>query len=273
MISGSGPEATEEFISSAVAGAAVAAAKRAAQAVIETQAAVSAAARTVAESSAEAARTVAVSAAEAAQALAAAVEATAVVTAAAAAAAAAARRTEAWLTHAILHDDLTGLVNRRLLIDRLSQALARSSRAGTTVAVLFLDLDGFKTVNDTLGHAIGDQLLMGVAGRLTECLRDTDTCARVGGDEFIIVCEDLTHPEGAQLLASRLQTTLAAGVPVGGRTLPVPVSVGIAVSSAGSRPLDLIDEADRAMYRVKGADRELDPRTGRPRIAEPAHHR
>lgn len=174
---------------------------------------------------------------------------------AAAAAEAESRRVHAELTHDLLHDSLTGLANRRLLVDRLAQALARSKRAHTSVAVLFLDLDGFKAVNDSRGHAIGDQLLISVARRLQESLLDTDTCARVGGDEFVVVCEDLSDPSVGSIVAGRLAAALAAGVPVGAQSVPVRVSIGLAVGSAGSLPADLLDEADNAMYRAKGYDR------------------
>lgn len=232
--------ATADSSAANAAAVAVVEAELAARAVDESQAAVLNAARLVAEASAAAARAVS-----------AAVEAQAAVTKAAAAAAEA-RRTEAQLTHDVLHDDLTGLPNRRLLVDRLAQALARSSRAGTSVAVLVLDLDGFKAVNDALGHAAGDELLIGVARRLEQSLRDTDTCARMGGDEFVVVCEDLSHPSDGPLVAGRLETALAAGLAIGDRTVPVLASVGIAVSSAGSSPHELIAEADTAMYRAKG---------------------
>jgi len=246
----------------AVAVAADAEAKLAAQAVVETQAAVAVAVRIVAEAAAEAARaaeaavaaaarTVAEAAAEAARAVAAAVDANAAAVAAAAAAAAAVQSIEARLAHEVLHDDLTGLANRRLLDDRLTQALARAKRTGTSVAVLFLDLDQFKRINDTLGHAVGDQVLIEVARRLQACLRDTDTCARVGGDEFVVVCEDLGHPSDGSLLVSRLESALAAGVPVGDETIAVRASIGIAVGSTGSLPLDLLQQADAAMYRAK----------------------
>jgi len=191
-------------------------------------------------------------AATAARAVAAAVEAKAAVVATAAAAAAEASRKEARLTHDVLHDELTGLANRRLLVDRLTQALARAGRSGMTVAVMYLDLDGFKSVNDTLGHAAGDQLLVGVARRLQKCLRETDTAARVGGDEFVVVCEDLSHPSDGPLVAGRLETALAAGVMVGDLLVPVLMSVGIAVSGPASQPLDMLAEADTAMYRAKG---------------------
>jgi len=186
--------------------------------------------------------------------LAVAVHANATVVAAAAVAAEKARQTEAMLTHELLHDGLTGLPNQRLLADRLTQALARSKRAGTYVAVLFLDLDGFKNVNDTFGHAAGDQLLIAVANRLRQCLRDTDTCARMGGDEFVLVLEDMSRPSDGSRLAGRVKTALADGVALGGHTMRVRASVGLAVSSNGSDPATLLHEADTAMYRAKQGD-------------------
>ena len=192
--------------------------------------------------------------------LAVAVHATAAVDAAAAVAAENARQTEAMLTHELLHDSLTGLPNQRLLADRLTQALARSKRAGTSVAVLFLDLDGFKNVNDTFGHAAGDQLLIAVANRLRQCLRETDTCARMGGDEFVLVLEDMSRPSDGSRLAGRVKTALAEGVALGGHTMQVRASVGLAVSSDGSDPATLLHEADTAMYRAKQGDQALDRR-------------
>lgn len=235
-----GPAAADSF-AAIVAAAAVAEAELAAEAMVQALAEVSAAARTVADASAEAVRAVGI-----------AVEAKAAVFAAAEAAVTEARRTEARLLHEILHDGLTALPNKRLLVDRLTQALARSKRAGTYVAVLFLDLDDFKVVNDTLGHAVGDQLLVGVAERLLTCLRDTDTCARVGGDEFVVVCEDLSRASDGAMLAGRIESALAAGVPVGEQTMPVRATIGIAVSSGLSLPAELLHEADTAMYRAKG---------------------
>lgn len=225
--------------------AAALAAEAAAQAVIDTQTAVLTAARTVADAAAAAALVVE-----------AAVEARAAVVAAAVAAAARAQRTEDQLRHDLLHDELTGVPTRRLLVDRLTQALARSTRSGTRVAVLFFDLDGFKWVNDTLGHAAGDQLLVGIAQTIQGCLRVTDTCARVGGDEFVVVCEELHDPANAALVAGRIQARLVAGVTLGEQAIPVHVSVGIAVSTAGALPLDLLDEADAAMYEAKRITRQ-----------------
>lgn len=225
--------------------AAALAAEAAAQAVIDTQTAVLTAARTVADAADAAALVVE-----------AAVEARAAVVAAAVAAAARARRTEDQLRHDLLHDELTGVPTRRLLVDRLTQALARSTRSRTRVAVLFLDLDGFKWVNDTFGHAVGDQLLVGIAQTIQGCLRVTDTCARVGGDEFVVVCEELHDPSNGALVAGRIQARLAAGVTLGEQTIPVHVSVGIAISTAGALPLDLLDEADAAMYEAKRVTRQ-----------------
>jgi len=237
----SDPEsASADAIAAVVAAAAAAEAQLAAEAVVETNLAVQAAALAVAETAAAAARTVA-----------SAVEAKAAVVAEAAAAAAVARRVEARLTHHVLHDELTGLPTRRLLVDRLTQALARSKRTDTVVAVLYIDLDRFKAVNDTMGHAAGDQLLIGVAARLLGCLRDTDTCARVGGDEFVVVCEDLSEASEGALMARRLAAALSDGVPLGDRRVSVRASVGSVVSSPGAAPLELLQEADAAMYRAK----------------------
>jgi diguanylate cyclase (GGDEF)-like protein len=236
--------ASAESIASVVAAAAAVEAERAAQAAVDTHEAVLAAARAVAETADAAAR-----------AIAAAVEAKAVVVADAAAAAAAARQVEARLTHDVLHDELTGLPGRRLLIDRLTRALVRSKRTKTMVAVLYLDLDRFKTVNDRLGHAAGDALLVGVANRLLDSLRDTDTCARVGGDEFVIVCEDLNHLADGKDVVRRLTSALALGVLVGERSVAIRASIGLAMSSGASLPLDLLEEADAAMYRAKDEGR------------------
>ncbi len=198
------------------------------------------------------ARRVADSAATAGGAIGVAVNAKTALVAAAAEAATQARQTEARLTHELLHDSLTGLPNRRLLLDRLTHALARSSRFRTVVAVLYIDLDQFKSVNDQHGHAAGDQLLIAVAKRLKECVRDSDTCARVGGDEFVVILEDMADGSEVGRLRSRLEKELARGVPVGDKNVPVYASIGIAVSSPDALPADLLAEADIAMYRVKG---------------------
>ena len=229
-----------ESVAALVAAAAAAEARLAAKAASDTQAAVRAAAVVVAAAAAADARTTA-----------AAVDAKAAVVAQAAEAAAEARRTEARLTHNLLHDELTGLPSRRLLLDRLTRALVRSKRTRTMVAVVYVDLDCFKAVNDTLGHAAGDQLLVSVAARLLECVRDTDTCARIGGDEFVLVCEDLDGPQDAAPMVRRVSAAFAEGVPLGDRSVNVRASFGVAFSTPGSLPGDLLEEADAAMYRSK----------------------
>lgn len=239
-------DAVAAKVAATVAAAAVVEAELAASAAAATEHAVLAAARTVADAAALAARDVA-----------AAFEAKAAVVAAAAAAAAESRRIEARLLHDVLHDELTGLATRGLLIDRLTQALARATRAGTYVAVLFIDLDRFKSVNDALGHAAGDQMLVGVGRLLQHSLRDTDTCARVGGDEFVVVCEDLHDPADSSHLVTQITSALASGVSINDETMPVHASIGMVVSSPGSRPLALLAEADAAMYDVKGTRTEV----------------
>ena len=153
------------------------------------------------------------------------------------------------MVHQALHDALTGLPNRALFLDRLQHALARASRAGTDVAVLFLDLDRFKTVNDSLGHAAGDQLLCTVSERIASCMRTADTAARLGGDEFAVLLEDLASTREAVGVAERIIAALDAPVLVAGREVLVSASIGIATGDGGSE--DLLRHADVAMYRAK----------------------
>ncbi len=242
--------ATAAAVAATVASAALTdaelAAELAAEAVVETRAAVLTAARTMAVAAAAAART-----------LSAAVAANAALVEAAAAAAAQARDTEYRLRHDVLHDELTGLGNRRCLVEHLTRALAGSSRNGTAVTVLFLDVDGFKRVNDECGHAVGDQLLIHVAGQLKRLVRESDICARVGGDEFVVIIED-THASQVEgrVVADRIKAALTAGVAVlGPHTMRVGVSIGVAVSSATSQPRDLLEQADIAMYGTKAQTR------------------
>lgn len=153
--------------------------------------------------------------------------------------------------HLAYHDALTGLPNRRLLQDRLSQALARASRSGRNVAILLLDLDDFKQVNDTFGHRMGDAALQAVATRLSTRVRASDTLARTGGDEFMIVSEVAT-PEGAQILASALESALLLPLDVEGRQVRTGASVGFALyPEDGTDPDELCAVADRAMYACK----------------------
>ncbi len=174
---------------------------------------------------------------------------------------------EATLEHEALHDKLTGLPNRSLLLDRIEQALARSRRLGTTVAVLFIDLDDFKVINDSLGHAAGDRLLQQVATRFHRPLRAGDTVGRFGGDEFLLVCEDVDGEAGAAAVATRLAMELEPPFELDDTTVFVRASVGIALAgggagtatgSRGSTVGDLAHEAeslvrnaDAAMYRAK----------------------
>src|SRR5204863_8183834 len=126
------------------------------------------------------------------------------------------------------HDSRTGLPNRSLFVDRLHHAVARAERTGTPVAVLFCDLDGFKTVNDSLGHRTGDGLLMAVAERLAGCLRPADTIARLGGDEFAVLLEELREPGDAARAAQRLLDALKAPFELREREFFISVSIGIA---------------------------------------------
>jgi diguanylate cyclase (GGDEF)-like protein/PAS domain S-box-containing protein len=150
------------------------------------------------------------------------------------------------------HDPLTGLPNRPLLMDRLPLALDRSQRRGSRVGLLFLDLDGFKAVNDNLGHHAGDLLLVEVARRFESCVRGHDTVARFGGDEFIILAEDLESDQEALLIAQRVNRVLEDPILLPGGEVTVSASVGIAFSD-GHDAGDLLLAADVALYRAKAA--------------------
>lgn len=157
------------------------------------------------------------------------------------------------LTMRAMHDMLTGLGNRALLRDRLTGALARSRRTGRPAGVLLLDLNGFKPVNDTYGHDVGDRLLTVVADRLRTCVRTEDTVARLGGDEFVVVAEDLRDKVDAVIIAERIIAALNEPVILDGHELRVPASVGIAMSRTGDTPDDVLRYADVAMYSAKRA--------------------
>jgi diguanylate cyclase (GGDEF)-like protein/PAS domain S-box-containing protein len=151
-----------------------------------------------------------------------------------------------------LTDSLTGLPNRALFVDRLREALARLQRRKSGLAVLFIDVDSFKVVNDSLGHAVGDDLLVGLAERLLQHLRPGDTLARFGGDEFVVLCENLPDPTAGVELAHRLLAALDAPLIVGDRRHHVDVSIGIApVDDPFTHPEEIIRNADTAMYRAK----------------------
>jgi diguanylate cyclase (GGDEF)-like protein len=162
------------------------------------------------------------------------------------------KRAEVELAHQAMHDALTGLPNRALFYDRLGQALNRGGRQGTAVAVLFLDLDRFKLVNDSLGHSAGDKLLVAVAERLAGVLRAGDTAARFGGDEFVILCEDVSGERQAIAIAERIASELEAPFVIDSDEVFAHTSVGIALAAEpGARPEALIRDADAAMYRAK----------------------
>jgi diguanylate cyclase (GGDEF)-like protein/PAS domain S-box-containing protein len=150
------------------------------------------------------------------------------------------------------HDSLTGLPNRALFVDRLAQARARSQHSGNPLAVLFLDLDGFKMINDSLGHAAGDELLAVVAQRLQHELRDCDTLARFGGDEFTVLLEDLAGIEVTGI-AERLLASLRSPIHLAKGDAHVSTSIGIAMHPGGAQSSDLLQKADIALYQAKAS--------------------
>ena len=153
------------------------------------------------------------------------------------------------------HDELTGLPNRRLLEDRLEQALARANRKGNKVAVLLLDLDHFKQVNDTFGHRIGDLTLQQVVTRLASRMRASDTLARSGGDEFTVI-SDVADAEGAQVLVSNLEMAFTVPFKMEGKLIHTGLSIGLALyPDDGRTPDELYAAADQAMYVSKRASR------------------
>jgi diguanylate cyclase (GGDEF)-like protein len=154
--------------------------------------------------------------------------------------------------HLALHDALTQLPNRLLLMDRLAAALAHAQRTGTEVLVIFLDLDHFKAINDTMGHAAGDRVLSEVALRIAGCVRRCDAASRVGGDEFVLVCATADAAADTADIRSRLARAIAAPIDVNGTPVSIGASIGISSFPAdGSHPTALIDRADQAMYHIK----------------------
>jgi diguanylate cyclase (GGDEF)-like protein len=163
-------------------------------------------------------------------------------------------RTQDEVRQAALHDPLTGLPNRVLLLDRLESALSRAKRQGNRVAVMFVDLDSFKAVNDTFGHRAGDQLLVAVARRLRQALRTEDTLARLAGDEFVVVCERIDDVETIAAIATRIVDTLHEPFVLDDGTAQISGSVGVSVAVGHGDDVDqLLREADTAMYRAKQA--------------------
>jgi diguanylate cyclase (GGDEF)-like protein len=157
------------------------------------------------------------------------------------------------LEHQATHDVLTDLPNRALLMDRLEHAIARASRGRVMIAVLFIDLDGFKEVNDAFGHGAGDRLLAQAAVRLKLCVRTTDTVSRIGGDEFVVVLEGVEEAEQVVEVAIRIMENLSAPFALGRSEASVGASIGVAVPDGIAEPEaeELVRQADQAMYRAK----------------------
>jgi diguanylate cyclase (GGDEF)-like protein/PAS domain S-box-containing protein len=189
------------------------------------------------------------------------------------------REAEEKLSYQALHDGLTGLANRTLLMDRLEHALGLARRRGSTVAVLFVDLDSFKLINETVGHWAGDAVLVEVAERLRHTMRASDTrarrgqetMARMGGDEFVLVCEDVTSEADATAIAAELAESLSAPMLLSSGKIRLTASIGIAIASSGASAHSLLRDADAATYRAKergGARFELFDTATRARILE-----
>ncbi|MCU1376145.1 MAG: diguanylate cyclase/phosphodiesterase with and sensor(s) [Actinomycetia bacterium] len=172
------------------------------------------------------------------------------------------RSLERQLVHQAFHDSLTGLANRALFEDRVEHALALSVRHADAISVLFIDLDDFKRINDTLGHRVGDSLLVAVAARLHDCIRPGDTVARLGGDEFAVLIED-GGLEVAECVARRLINAFGTPFDVNENQLVIGASIGVAASTAETVAADLLRNADMAMYSAKSAGK------GRPAVFDP----
>jgi diguanylate cyclase (GGDEF)-like protein len=158
------------------------------------------------------------------------------------------------LHYQAFHDSLTGLPNRALILDRTEHMLTRARRLHTPVAALFLDLDNFKDINDTLGHEAGDELLAGVASRMASALRDGDTVGRLGGDEFVVLVEGTSLAAGAEVVAERILDVLAPPFEISGSEVPLAVTASIGIAEGDrSAPGELLRDADIALYRAKGA--------------------
>jgi len=167
-----------------------------------------------------------------------------------------AERVTAQMSHMAQHDGLTGLPNRFLLMDRLTQALSFAHRHGKRVALIYLDIDHFKHINDSLGHAVGDQLLQEVASRLQENVRNSDTVSRQGGDEFIVLLAEMEAARNADVTATKLLLAMGEPFLIGGQALHITVSIGISVYPDNSTDMDtLVRNADIAMYHAKRGGR------------------
>lgn len=162
------------------------------------------------------------------------------------------KRSEERLTYLAQYDHLTGLVNRSLFRDRLIQAMARSKRLQQPLGLMLLDLDRFKSVNDTLGHDIGDELLKAVSERLKSCVREVDTVARMGGDEFTIILEGVSSAESIVIVAKRIAESISTTFELKGHSISIGISIGITVYPQDDHSIDeLLKHADSAMYRAK----------------------
>jgi diguanylate cyclase (GGDEF)-like protein len=158
------------------------------------------------------------------------------------------------LRYLATHDELTALPNRVLGTDRLQTAVARAHRNGTTMALLFIDLDNFKMVNDTYGHAAGDVVLADIGRRLVASTRETDTVTRWGGDEFLVILSDITHRDDAESKLAHLLEVLGSSYPIGSSAVSVSASIGLAVyPDDGKDEPALLNHADMAMYQTKRA--------------------
>jgi diguanylate cyclase (GGDEF)-like protein len=178
------------------------------------------------------------------------------------------------LYHLATHDALTGLLNRNHFLECIEQALRRNQRAARRVGIVYVDLDDFKRVNDAGGHSLGDRVLYAIAARLRHAVRSADLVARIGGDEFAVLCEGLSALEQAEVVAQRIATTLAETVELDGERWSVGASVGAAVNEGvPDTPEGLIDRADRAMYSVKLTRRPQAAGTAATAVAVPASPR
>lgn len=158
------------------------------------------------------------------------------------------------LAHSAFHDRLTGLPNRTLFQDRLYRAFVRAKRQNSLIIVMYMDLDGFKNVNDTIGHDVGDKLLSLFAPRLLECMRETDTVSRVGGDEFTVIMENVTKNSDVDVVAQRILNSLREPFRIGDQNVSITTSIGIASDRANdTNPRQLIKQADLAMYEAKNS--------------------
>jgi diguanylate cyclase (GGDEF)-like protein len=162
------------------------------------------------------------------------------------------KQTDTWLQHIARHDPLTDLPNRTLIHDRLQTALGRARRERQRLALLYIDLDGFKRINDSFGHTLGDQLLQEVAQRITRCVRASDTVGRIGGDEFVVLLHDIAQPADATAIADQIRAALDRPFDLTGECLSISSSIGVATyPEHGDDGKQLIRHADEAMYAAK----------------------